>query len=116
MRLPETERYTKAVAGKSLIAENQLVITRKGGNVPQGTWIHEKLILKLASWLNVDFEIWCDERIAELLCTGQTQLASPAPVTAVELILQQAQVLVEQERQITAMQTTQTLLAGKSRE
>ncbi len=34
-----------------------LTDTKTGGD-NQGTWIHEKLILKLAQWLDVDFEIW----------------------------------------------------------
>ena len=37
------------------------------GGLNSGTWIHEKLILKLAQWLDVDFEIWCDEQIANIL-------------------------------------------------
>jgi len=48
-----------------------LTETRIGGTNP-GTWIHEKLILKLAQWLDVNFEIWCDERIAELMKHGFT--------------------------------------------
>ncbi len=46
-----------------------MVQTRQGG-VNAGTWINEKLILKLAQWLDIDFEIWCDERIAELIKKG----------------------------------------------
>ena len=76
-RLPNTIRYAEALKANR---ENpvSLTISRKGGPTGGSTWIHEKLILKLAQWLDVDFEIWCDSRIAELLRTGKTQL-TPAP-------------------------------------
>jgi hypothetical protein len=108
------KRYIEAITSKNGFAENQLLITRLGGNVEErGTWIHEKLILSLARWLNVDFEVWCDERIAELLRTGKTEIK---PLSNAEMLLQQCHMLVEQEkrlgtveqevREIKAKQTT----------
>lgn len=50
-----------------------LMIVRKGGNTnDQGTWLHPKLAIVFARWLSVDFEIWCDQKIEELLATGKT--------------------------------------------
>jgi hypothetical protein len=73
--LKGTQRYIEAVTRKNGFGENELVTTKTGGNnTPQGTWIHEKLILNLARWLDVDFEVWCDEKIAELLRTGKTEI------------------------------------------
>lgn len=71
MRLPQTIRYVEAIKVKCK-SLTSLIETRKGNsaNFNQGTWIHEKLILKLAQWLDVDFEIWCDEKIAELIKNG----------------------------------------------
>lgn len=66
-----TRRYIEAVHRNLGIAESQLVIVRKGGLGQQGTWIHEKLILNAARYCSVDFEIWCDERISEII-TAQT--------------------------------------------
>ena len=64
LELDTTKRYIVALQAKS---ENRtLVETRHGGANP-GTWVHEKLILKLAQWLDVEFEIWCDERISEII-------------------------------------------------
>ncbi|RYC70726.1 KilA-N domain-containing protein [Spirosoma sordidisoli] len=69
-----TKRYIAALKAKSGILTS-LIISRKGGTDAGGTtWIHEKLILKLASWLDVDFEVWCDEKVAELLRTGTATL------------------------------------------
>jgi len=32
-----------------------------------GTWLHPKLAVRFAQWLDVDFAIWCDEQIDALL-------------------------------------------------
>jgi hypothetical protein len=77
LALKSTNKYIEAITRKSGFVENQLVTTKTGGvpgQAAQGTWIHERLILNLARWLDVDFEIWCDEKIAELLRTGKTAL------------------------------------------
>lgn len=85
-RSPITQRYVKAVTEKLGIGNSDLIVTRKGGNdrSSQGTWIHERLILNAARYISVDFEIWCDERIAELLRTGSTSIA---PLSNKELAL-----------------------------
>lgn len=102
--LPTTKRYISALEAKS---ENlTLVYTRRGG-LGSGTWISEKLILKLAQWLDVDFEIWCDEKIAELMRTGRTQLVPEnkprVPQTLAEALYfaaQQAETIEEQQKQL----------------
>lgn len=84
--LESTKRYIGALLVKQ---ENpvSLIETRRGNSsdFSQGTWIHEKLIIKLAEWLDVEFEIWCDEKIAELLRTGAVSLAS-TPKTDLEIL------------------------------
>lgn len=66
----QTQRYIEALKQK----ENSPfdLVKVKHGGINNGTWIHEKLILKLAQWLNVEFELWCDEQIATLLREGKT--------------------------------------------
>ena len=72
-RLPQTKRYADALE-KSLCNNHIVLFETKNGGANPGTWIHEKLILKLASWLDVNFELWCDTKIAELLRTGKVEL------------------------------------------
>ncbi|ULJ67471.1 KilA-N domain-containing protein [Wielerella bovis] len=50
-------------------AENQLVIVKKGGNdkSAQGTWLHPKLAIDFARWLNPKFAVWCDMQIEKIL-------------------------------------------------
>lgn len=58
-RLPATMAYLDA-------------LKRKYGNIPYlktkrgndgGTWLHPKLAVRFAQWLDVDFAVWCDEQI-----------------------------------------------------
>lgn len=77
LRLPSTRKLIDAVMGKSRIDENQLVKTLRGGNI-QGTWIHEDIALDFAQWLSVDFKLWCNDRIKELLKHGMT--ATPSTI------------------------------------
>lgn len=103
VRLPQTERYLTALKSK---CENlTLIESVQGGQNPR-TRIHEKLILKLAQWLDVDFEVWCDEKLAELLRTGKVETAQPK--TQAELFLQSAQMLVEQERRLNEFEAKQS--------
>lgn len=72
-RSSNTQRYIEAlekVMGKN--STSQLILSKKGNTkeFEQGTWIHEKLVLNFARYLNVEFELWCDEQIATLLREG----------------------------------------------
>ena len=55
----------------------ELIKVVKGGNQPQGTWVHEKIALKFAAWLSPYFELWVYDRIHELLATGKTEIPHP---------------------------------------
>ena len=99
LELESTKRYVSALKAKSDF--RTLVETRQGGLNP-GTWIHEKLILKLAQWLDINFELWCDEKVSELLRTGKVELK---PKTQAELFLESAQMLVAQEQRLSAVES-----------
>lgn len=71
--LPSTNQLINAITRKSGIAENQLVITERGGLNP-GTWLHEDVALDFAQWLSVDFRLWCNDCIKELLRMGVVTL------------------------------------------
>lgn len=70
-RSSNTKRYVEALRNKA--SNNTVKITefiKSEEGVKGGTWIHEKLILNLARYVSVEFEIWCDDIIAELLREG----------------------------------------------
>lgn len=75
LKTEQTQQYISALAEslsertKILTDENQLVIVKKGNskNFTQGTWLHPKLAIHFARWLNPKFAVWCDEQIEALL-------------------------------------------------
>lgn len=71
LSLPSTNELIRAITRKSGIAENQLVVTMRGGLNP-ATWLHEDVALDFAQWLSVDFRLWCLDRLKELLTHGIT--------------------------------------------
>lgn len=94
-------RYVSALEAKGKIPT--LVETRQGGSNP-GTWINERLIIKMAQYLDVDFELQCDEWVAELLRTGKVELKVLTPA---ELLLKQCQQLVDHERRVQDLEVRQ---------
>lgn len=70
LKTKSTQEYIEELK-RSENLPNELVSSIQGGKAnEQGTWVHEKLILDLARWLNVKFRVWCDEQIATLLRDG----------------------------------------------
>lgn len=75
LKTEQTQKYISALAEslsertKILTDENQLVIVKKGNskNFTQGTWLHPKLAIHFARWLDPKFAVWCDEQIEALL-------------------------------------------------
>lgn len=98
LRLESTNRYLEALREKNA---TEYIITKTGGPY-QGTWIHEKLILKLSQWLSVDFELWCDEKIAELLRTGKTSINKDLPSNFLEAL--KLLVVKEEEKEVLQAQ------------
>lgn len=72
LRLDETTVYINAMA-KALKVESKvshahfgLVTTSRGGKSP-GTWMHPKLAVAFARWLDPQFSVWCDCQIDEII-------------------------------------------------
>ena len=74
LKTAQTQRYISALEQKEN-NPNGFTISSKGGIVENsGTWIHEKLVLRLASWLDVELELWIDEQISTLLREGEVKI------------------------------------------
>lgn len=68
MRTDEAQDYISAIRRKCLIEEYQLVKVVSGApETGGGTWMHPKLAIRFAQWLDTDFCIWCDEQIESIL-------------------------------------------------
>ena len=81
LELPCTKQYIKVViselhsAENPLFQQNQLVKVRRGSTQNGGgTWLHPELVVKFARWLSVEFELWCDKQIKEII-----QQSTPRP-------------------------------------
>ena len=80
LKTEQNQEYISALAEylsktkKIVLEENQLVIVKHGGN-QSGTWLHPKLAIHFARWLDPRFAVWCDEQIEQIL-SGSLKLDS----------------------------------------
>lgn len=85
MRLATTESYMEAL-GKALGFEpgksrNKLTTTSKVRG-QAGTWLHPKMAVAFARWLDDDFAVWCDLQIDDIV-RGKDDWAKSRHITAV---------------------------------
>ena len=72
IKTEQTQEYLTELAAhlttktKILVNKNQLVAVKNGGN-ERGTWLHPKLAIHFARWLDSKFAVWCDEQIEKIL-------------------------------------------------
>ncbi|WP_186205930.1 KilA-N domain-containing protein [Burkholderia gladioli] len=71
LRLPATVAYIDALNRK--YGNFPHLKTRRG--VGGGTWMHPKLAVRFAQWLDVDFAVWCDEQIEQLIRDGYARIS-----------------------------------------
>lgn len=88
------------------------VITRKGNfsDADQGTWMHELLALEFAGWLAPAFKIWCNQKIKELLTTGQ----SSVPMSMEDMMISQLQAMKEQKARLETVENDVKYLKNAS--
>jgi hypothetical protein len=70
LRLPSSRDYLAAIErryGKIPYVKTSRSRKDRGG----GTWLHPKLAVRFAQWLDVDFAIWCDEQIDQIMRSNQ---------------------------------------------
>ncbi len=80
LRLSETKRYMRALADAlNTLNVRDLLRTTRGRN--GGTWLHPKLAVSLARWIDVRFAVWCDLKIDQILRTQYSRAQLPAPTS-----------------------------------
>lgn len=73
LRLPDTIAYLAALdraSGSSSGIIPYVKTSRARSDRGGGTWLHPKLAVPFARWLSVDFAVWCDEQIDQLVRGG----------------------------------------------
>lgn len=82
LKTEQNQEYISALAEhlsktlKIVFDKNQLVIVKKGSPANGGgTWLHPKLAIHFARWLDPRFAVWCDEQIEQIL-SGSLKLES----------------------------------------
>lgn len=66
LELPSTKEFLSKL---SAVRKSDRLIKSVNG---VGTWMHEDVAIDFAQWLSVEFRIWCNDRIKELLKHGIT--------------------------------------------
>lgn len=61
----ETQNYIAALAEILKVPKEALLKTRRGRY--GGTWMHPRLGVPFARWLDVRFGVWCDDQIYQIL-------------------------------------------------
>jgi hypothetical protein len=94
LKTKDTKAYLEAFSRKENHPNDELVVIKQGGNAQeQGTWIHKKLIISFARWLDPYFAVWCDEVIEEILLTGSYSLQKEEKFKYAEIISETKEVL-----------------------
>lgn len=85
--LPSFIEYLNALSCITGISGKALVETRRGGKKgTSGTWLHPKLAVVASRWLDVQFAVWCDLMIDNILHGNiQTTVVVPT-VEAVDVM------------------------------
>jgi anti-repressor protein len=91
---PNTKKYIKALSNS--LKNREFIKSEEGRN--GGTWIHEKLVLSLARYVSVEFEIWCDTQITTLIREGKVELTPSIPQTYAEALLEAGRLALENEK------------------
>lgn len=69
LKQDETRAYLEILADQLNCDPESLLRTRRG-RYNSGTWLHPKLAVRFAQWLDMRFSVWCDMQIDALIRQG----------------------------------------------
>lgn len=101
LKIKSTQEYIEELERSENLPNGLVEVVQGGISQNQGTWIHEKLILDLARWLNVKFRVWCDEQIATLLRKGKVETR---PLSFQEIAIATLQEQLKQNQRIDILE------------
>lgn len=122
LRTKAAKEYLEAYSCDAQICASALTQTVRGGDLPQGTWMHPDIAIEYARWLNPRFGIWCNLRIQELMRNGYTLTEEfkqqmreqiEALRSAMEKLQQNCNFLVERNKELEAQVKQKPLLLSQ---
>jgi phage antirepressor YoqD-like protein len=116
LKSQQANELLEAISKRTNLLLGDIVKVVKGGNA-SGTWMHEDIAIDFAQWLSINFRLWCNDRIKELITVGLT--ATPEtlenmltnPDLLIGLATQLKEERAEKERLLEENQLTQQIIA-----
>ena len=81
LKTQSAKELVNTLSARTNVLPTDLVQVVNGGQ-NYGTWLQEDIALDFAQWLSIDFKLWCNDRIKELLRTGVTTISNDDEVIA----------------------------------
>ncbi|VTS03025.1 KilA-N domain-containing protein [Tuwongella immobilis] len=78
-RLGSTSEFLNCLASETGIPVMGLVQASKGGNSPQGTWVHPRVAIDLARWLSPQFAVVVNGWVFEIMTKGTASVHARNP-------------------------------------
>jgi hypothetical protein len=97
LALDSTDEYISAVADIFKCEKSSLLKTKRGKH-GGGTWLHPKLAVRFAQWLDIRFAVWCDAQIDAML-RGKDDRQKLRHAAASSFKVMNAVLLVQREHQ-----------------
>lgn len=91
-----------------------LVVVNHGGD-DRGTWMQETIALDFAQWLSVDFRLWCNDMIKELMNHGATAI-NPESLLDPDYVIRVMTALKEERAQKELERSQKELAQAKLKE
>ncbi|MFN6538319.1 MAG: KilA-N domain-containing protein [Nostoc sp. EkiNYC01] len=80
-RLESTKAYWEGLSMSMGITIDLLVITiATGKNHHRGTWVHPEIAIDLAQWVSVEFRIWANRTLRQVITGQQAVQTAIAPI------------------------------------
>ncbi len=95
-RLDTTKAYWEGLSLETGIPVSNLVITIKGrgDKISQGTWTHPEIAIDCAQWVNVEFRIWANRALRQIISVSSVQQeAPPKPLLPIPTVDEIAQII-----------------------
>ena len=100
LRTDSAKQLIAAISNRQICLPTDIVRVVNGGS-NSGTWMHEDVALDFAQWLSIDFRLWCNDKIKELMQSGST---FTKPMSMIDALQQTVNALKNHEDRIEVLE------------